>query len=145
MLLGSKGDAAHEIYTCFSMMYLSPLWIPSARAKKISDHGMRYLKLYAQLASKANQEGKPLFLYNAKIHMLTHVLWNLGWESEMADSCMNPMIWGVQLDEDLIGKASRITRHVSATPYFTMFRTLQRWLITSHKAWVQEGMLTRCD
>ena len=125
-------------------MYLAPLWIPSDEAKIISDHGFRYLRCFRSLAEQASRAGTPLFLYNTKIHMMTHILRNLEWEAELAEFCLNPLVLGVQLDEDLIGKASRLARHVSSAPYFTIKRTLQRWLIASYTSWSKSGMLQRC-
>lgn len=130
---------------CFSKLYLSPLWIQSQDAKMISNHGFKYLELYEEMARQASDQGQPLFLYNAKIHMICHILRNLSWEAELANVALNPMVWGVQLEEDLVGKASRLVRHVSSTPYYASKRSLQRWLIAAHRAWVKSEMITRCD
>ena len=124
-------------------MYLAPLWIDAAEAKVIAGHGLKFLELFHQLAQQASREKRALFLYNSKIHMNDHIFRNLAWEAEMAPVAMNPMSWGVQLDEDLIGKASRLTRHVSSKPAFTIKRTLQRWLIAGFSAWSRAGMLER--
>lgn len=96
------------------------------------------------MAEQATRDRRALFLFNSKFHMLVHIFRNLSWESEMAGLCLNPMIWGVQLDEDLIGKASRLTRHVSSKPEFTIKRTLERWLVASFGAWSKAGLIDRC-
>ena len=132
-----------EIDLCYRKMYLAPLWIDAAEAKVIAGHGLQFLEIYQALATQASREGRALFLYNSKIHMNDHIFRNLAWEAEMAPVALNPMTWGVQLDEDLIGKASRLTRHVSSKPAFTIKRTLQRWLIASFAAWSKAGMLER--
>ena len=136
-----------------SIIYRSPLIMPKARRSSynmafklnrvIAGHGLKYLEMYKDLATQAAGEGRALFLYNSKLHMNDHIFRNLAWEAEMAPVALNPMAWGVQLDEDLIGKASRLTRHVSSKPAFTIKRTLQRWLIASFAAWSKAEMLER--
>lgn len=145
LCLDTKAVAAKEINECFSKMYVAPLWIPSDHAKVICNHGFTYLKMWREMAHQAAHERKALFLYNSKIHMLTHILRNLEWEAELAYYTLNPMVWGVQLDEDLIGKACRLARHVSSNPYFMVRRSLQRWLIASYTSWSKSRMLNRCD
>lgn len=139
----SKATATAEIDLCFRKMYLAPLWIPAAKAREIAAHGLKYLELFQAMARKAKEEGRALYLFNSKIHMNDHIFRNLAWEAEMAELCLNPLAWGVQLDEDLIGKAARLTRHVSSRPVFQIRRTLQRWLIAGHSAWSKAGMLQR--
>ena len=136
-----KADAAKAINLCFEEMYLLPLWIPASDAKRICGYAFCYLRLYQQMAVQASQEGRMLFLFNAKSHMLSHIFRVLSWESELSSLCMNPLCWGVQLDEDLIGKASRVSRHVTSKPHFQIRRTLERWLISSQFAWTKSGML----
>ena len=139
----AKATALMEINLCFRKMYVAPLWIPKQKAKNIAEHGLKYLELFQLLARKASTERRPLFLFNSKVHMNDHIFRNLAWEAEMGDYALNPLVWGVQLDEDLIGKASRLTRHVSSIPHFTIRRSLQRWLIAGYHAWSKAGMLER--
>ena len=139
----SKANATVEIDLCFRKMYVAPLWIPAAKAREIAGHGLKYLETFQAMARKAKEEGRALFLFNSKIHMNDHIFRNLAWDAEMAELSLNPLAWGVQLDEDLIGKAARLTRHVSSKPVFTIRRTLQRWLIAAHCAWSNAGMLKR--
>jgi hypothetical protein len=75
-------------------MYLAPLWIPAAKAREIAAHGLKYLELFQAMARKAKEEGRPLFLFNSKIHMNDHIFRNLAWESEMAELCLNPLHGG---------------------------------------------------
>ena len=141
MLLVPEADAAKEINRCFTRMYLAPLWIPADEARQISQHGFNYLQIFQRLAEKAANEGKMYFLLNPKIHMMCHIMRNLEWESELSRLALNPLVWGVQMDEDAIGKSARLTRHVSAKPEFMIRRTLQRWLIKAYYAWKQAGLL----
>lgn len=140
----AEAEAANEINMCFRKLFKAPLWIPKNDAKEICKHASNYLQLYQSLAWQASQERRPLFLFNAKVHMLSHVFRNLEWEAELSEFCLNVMVWGVQLDEDLVGKASRLARHVSSKPAWTIERTLQRWLIASYAAWSKAGMYKRC-
>ena len=128
-------------------MYLSPLWIEAHHAQEICQHGYNYLSLFQRLAQKAHDDGRMLFLYNAKVHMMCHLLRNLGWEAEvsMTRRALNQMMFGCQMDEDLIGKAARVSRHVSSKLEYTTRRTLQRWLIASYTAWRAAGMVKRCN
>ncbi len=140
----AEAEAAYSINICFQKLFKAPLWIPRDEAKEICKHASKYFELYQALAWQASQEGRALFLFNAKVHMLSHLFRNLEWETELSDFCLNIMVWGVQLDEDLVGKASRLTRHVSSKPAFTIQRTLQRWLIAAYSAWEKAGMYRRC-
>lgn len=136
-----EADATKAIDSVWSRLYLLPVWVPSKTAKEISQDAFRYLNLYMRLANIASQEGEMLWLFNAKAHMLSHIFRNFSWESELSDLALNPLVLGVQLEEDLVGKCARLNRRVA--PAIQIKRTLQRYLVGAFSAWVDAGMINR--
>ena len=102
---------------------------------------MGYLLGFMMLAEKAYEAKVPLFPIVSKAHGLDHVFRSLRWQSDISDFAMNPMIYGVQLQEDLIGRSCKLARRVS--PRQTVLRTLQRYLEAAHVAWEREGWRLR--
>ena len=94
-----------------------------------------------KLANLAAQNGELLWLFNSKAHMLSHIFRNFHWEAELSDLALNPLSLGVQMEEDLVGKTSRINRRVA--PNIQIQRTIQRYLAGAFSVWCDAGMIDR--
>ena len=70
---------------------------------------------------------------------MDHLVMTLAQQGRIKGFALNPMILGNQMEEDFIGRPSRISRRVS--PRLPATRSLQRYLIAARTAWVQAGMI----
>ena len=78
----------------------------------------------------------PLF---PKIHAVQHTWLTLKNESATHGYGMNPLTASCQLDEDTIGRVSRVSRRVNVR--LVVLRTLQRHLMSSWNIWMDAGVL----
>ena len=122
-------------------LFLETLWIPKDRARCIAEDAFFYMELFMQMAEQAVQEQKCLFLMNSKAHALCHIFKSVVGQCDLSDFALNPLLYGVQMDEDAVGRSCRITRRVS--PQAAVDRTLQRYLIGAYNQWEKAGMLIR--
>ena len=82
-----------------------------------------------------------MFPFMPKIHILDHLfteLYDTACRGGLAFAA-NPLIAAVQIDEDYIGKACRVSRRTSAPQVIT--RVLQRLLQASYKHWAKAGYI----
>ena len=144
---GTAGDplfplaeqAARHVNGFMKSLYSSDLWIESSRAMQIAQMGFAFLVSYMQLAKQAFQAGRSLFIFMPKVHVVHHVVHSMQQDACAAPMVLNPLSHGVQVDEDYVGRISRISRRVS--PQQAITRTLQRALKASRWHYVQEGYL----
>ena len=108
-------------------------------AKFLHVSGMKLLRGYAYLASRAIQEGKRLYSLRPKLHYYHHVLIELEAQIRRQDAwCLNPALFGCESNEDYIGRISRISRKVS--PKATSRRTLDRYLVAVKLMFRKHGL-----
>ena len=139
MLVGA-GQAAVAINTCFRLIYNSEAWIEPERAKLIAQHGLRFLRRYASLASDAHRRGLKHWLIMPKAHALHHIFLGMWWASAKGP-CLNPLCLSVQQDEDYIGRGSRLSRHVHTNTCEE--RVVDRHMMAVYAEYVQCGYLIR--
>ena len=120
-------------------LYKSEVFISGDRAHGIAEDGMSFLQLYQVLAQMAFEQQRPLFPLLPKIHFMDHIVRSLMTQSKIKGVAWNPMILGNQMEEDFIGRPSRISRRVS--PRLTATRTIERYLIASRAAWLKAEMI----
>ena len=120
-------------------LYKSEVFISGDRAHGIAEDGMSFLQLYQVLAQKAFEQQKPLFPLLPKIHFMDHIVRSLMTQSKIKGVAWNPMILGNQMEEDFIGRPSRLSRRVS--PRLTATRTIERYLIATRAAWLKAEMI----
>ena len=137
----SKATALNLMDNIFSKLYRSQVWLSRQEARNIGEAGMEYARVYMSLTRQAYTAGRPLFLIASKIHALDHIFRDLLRQSDISEAALNPMIWGVQMDEDLIGRTCKISRRVS--PRETVLRSFQRYMESAQAAWDREGMRRR--
>ena len=138
-LLDMAFAAAKEIYKFFSKSYREHVWIHRDRAFEISGHGHRFLRLHSQLARRAYDTGQALFLYMPNLHRLAHLFHSLSDDARRACWARNVLIWDCQIEEDFIGRPSRLSRRVG--PQQVITRTLQRALQACYAKFIEYGFL----
>lgn len=127
-----QAEAAETINLCLGNLYREGLFIRSADAESIGKQGLRFLSLYAELAQMAFDRRLKRFPLVPKLHYLHHQFLELVLDARKAEWCLNPIMTGVQLEEDFIGKPSRLARRVSSRT--TALRVLQRSFLAVRNA-----------
>ena len=120
--------------TAMSAMYHEGFFIRWGRAAKIAKLWLLFLQKYTLATSLVYQRGLNRFAIIPKLHMLHHGALRLLRESQRAEEdgtiwALNPLSESVQLQEDYIGKPSRLSRRVA--PRQIHLRVCQRSLIST--------------
>ena len=120
--------------TAISTLYHEGWFIRRDRAAKIGQLWLLFLQKYARLANLTYRRGLSRFPLVPKIHMLHHGALRLLREAEMAERngtlwACNPLSESVQMQEDFIGRPSRMSRRVN--PKQIHARVCQRSLIST--------------
>lgn len=114
----------------FSELYGSGYWIHSRKACKLAKLVEVFLLSYQRAAVLCGQAGLCRFPLVPKLHMLNHVGKRLEDEAAMATWCRNPLCESVQMQEDYVGKPSRVSRRVNARVVHE--RVISRSLVATH-------------
>lgn len=132
-------EATIAMNECLEEMYASDLFLSVDAARRISGKGLRFLLLYKRLARMSFDVSKALFVFMPKGHVVHHVFHELAVLSSQGKEPINPLAFAVQIDEDFVGKSSRLSRRVG--PGQVVKRTLERSLQAAYKQWIDEGYL----
>lgn len=100
--------------TAISFMYRSGYWIRASCGHKLAMWLLYFLQSYGTCAKICLREGKCRFSLIPKTHSLHHVIWELQAQAEKNVWIENPLAFSVQMQEDYIGRPSRLSRRVSA-------------------------------
>ncbi|CAL1134475.1 unnamed protein product [Cladocopium goreaui] len=136
LILSMCAEAVVVLNRCFHEMYASDLWLEVSACHRIGGIGMQFLCLYQRLALEAFSQSKALFAYLPKCHIVHHIMMGLA-KAHVAS--LNPLTFGVQIDEDFIGKKSRVARRVAPTQVIK--RVLQRSLQIAYADWQEAGYI----
>ena len=132
--------AVQSINAAMSHLYNAPLFLKANEAEFVGRQGLVFLTKYYGLAVSQFALRKPfLFPLYPKMHAACHHFLALLMQSRERGGALNPLSTGCQLDEDAIGKASRISRRVSIRK--VMQRTLERYLMTCYAEWTEAKLL----
>ena len=138
-LLLLSWQAAWEINKFFSLLYREKLWIIASRAKEIAAHGRAFLKYNGRCAKLAFDEHMPLFMFMPNLHRLQHLMMRMEDQAEVSAWVQNGLMWSCQIEEDFIGRPSRLSRRVH--PRRVIERTLLRSLTAAHRQFQSAGLL----
>lgn len=122
-----------------SLTYNHGLWLPRSCGHRLCSLIDRFLRIYNHLAYSSMHTYKyTAFGKKGKLHMLCHTKQDLA--DLLADSTVlwlpNPQLWGCEGNEDVVGRASRLSRRCSHRQ--SARRTLEMILIKSkalHTRW----------
>ena len=95
--------------------------------------GNHFHSSYRFLAARSREKGQMKFPLIPKIHPLEEILFLMEHQAKFSQWVLNPMVESCSLDEDFIGHAAYITRHVS--PRLMALRTFNRYLTQIMLAW----------
>ena len=82
---------------------------------------------------------RALFSHMPKGHVMGHIFISVKISALAHDYTLSPLCTSVQMDEDYIGRVSRLSRRTN--PGQTVKRVLQRCLIASYKYWKRARMI----
>ena len=131
--------AAWEINKFFSLLYREKLWCEASRAATIAAHGRAFLRLNGRCARRAFDERRPLFMFMPNLHRLQHLIMRMEDQSRISAWAQNGLIWSCQIEEDFIGRPSRLSRRVH--PRRVVERTLLRSLTAASRQFRMAGLL----
>ena len=133
-------EAAAAMNSCLKSLYLSDLFIPPDEAVEIAEAGLKFLRRLAWLAKHAQDSHKCLFLLTPKAHAAHHILLeDLLLNARKGLSPLNPIALSVQMDEDYLGFAARLSRRVE--PRKCSIRCIQRFLQQCYHEFVKAGLI----
>lgn len=122
--------------TAIATMYYEGYFIRWPRAMKIAKLWLLYLQKYTLATEIVYRRGLNRFAIVPKLHMLHHGALRLLREAQRAQEdatiwTINPLSESVQLQEDWIGRPSRLSRRVN--PQRLHLRVCDRSLISTMK------------
>jgi hypothetical protein len=120
-----------------SELYQSNLWLSTAEAKQIADAGLVFLQGFSKLAGLCHKDNKFRYPLRPKLHICHHIFAGLLHETRCC-FVLNPLSESCQMDEDFIGRTSRISRWVS--PRLVALRTMQRYLNNTWSIWQSQNV-----
>ncbi|CAE7782576.1 unnamed protein product, partial [Symbiodinium necroappetens] len=138
-LLFMSWKAAWEINKFFSLLYREKLWVEDLRAKEIAAHGRAFLKLNGRCAKRAFDEHRPFFMFMPNLHRLQHLMMRMEDQARVSKWVQNGLMWSCQVEEDFIGRPSRVSRRVH--PRRVVERTLLRCLLAAGRQFRRAGLL----
>ena len=140
-MLGDVGEAAVAINRYLTTMFESDAWLSAEEARLATGHGLRFLRRYNKLALESLGRGERLWIVHPKIHALHHLMVHM---MDAADRgpVLNVLCTSVQMDEDFIGRGSRLSRHVAAGST-TSLRVVERYLQAVYAKFIECSYLVR--
>lgn len=133
-------QATRWLNELFSCLYRADAFLTLQECQLVSHRGMNFLRTYVQLAGAMYTAKKPwLFPLYPKLHSFAEIIIGVqqhGYEFNMA---LNPVMFCCQIDEDVVGRASRLSRRVNIR--LVMQRTLDRYLIACYTAFAKSNFL----
>ena len=132
--------ATYRVNSMFSMLYKSDVFLNASQCNFAAEQGLKFLQSYYTLATKMYAAAKPfLFPLYPKLHYFHHLMLDLKTQGETCGLGVNPTLYSCQLDEDVVGRASRLSRRVNIR--VVAQRTLDRYLTSVCTAMRDAGLL----
>ena len=133
-------EATYRMNSMFGVLYRAGAFLSRNEASFVSSQGLEFLRTYAKMASDMFNEGRQwLFPLYPKLHIFHHVVLEVMYTAEDCGTCCSPMMFGCQMDEDTVGRASRLSRRVNIR--VVSGRTLDRYLVSANSAFSKAGLL----
>lgn len=133
--------ATNRLNAMFSFLYRGGAFITEEECQFVSEQGLGFLKTYASLAQTMFDRSKQwCFPLYPKLHVFHHLMIEIRSNGCVFKKSCNPLMWSCQLDEDTVGRASRLSRRVNVRK--VSFRTLDRYLVAANTAFVKAKWLS---
>ena len=132
-------EACRAIRKAVRILYSRDVWLSQEDALEAANSGLKFVSLYGMLALKSWQQSRALFPHVPKEHGLEHLFFELRYLAKRHEFTMNPAVFSCQMDEDYIGRVSRVTRRTSAQQ--VVQRTIERSLQAAFAQWSAAGYI----
>ena len=96
-----------------AFMYQAGYWIRASDALKLSAFLYMFLSKYSTCAVLTLRQRKRRFALLPKQHMISHEAFRLLQESKKAQCVVNTIVYTNQIQEDFVGRPSRLSRRVN--------------------------------
>lgn len=113
-------------------MYFAGFWIPRDQGVRLGKWILTFLQSYHRCAVLAFQAGQNRWPLMPKLHFIHHDALKLIHCPAHAKWCINPLATSDQMQEDFVGRPSRLSRRVSVQQIH--LRVAQRSLISAYTA-----------
>lgn len=113
-------------------LYKSGFWLKKATAQYVSSLLWAFLSYYATCADITLRQRQKRFAMAPKVHMVAHAAAELDEHCGKSDWAINPLAYSNQIQEDYIGRPSRLSRRVN--PRSVHRSVMFRALIEYHRA-----------
>ena len=123
----SEAEATVCINRALTGLYHNGVFIRGPDAVAIASDGLKFLTLYGEVAKLAHQRKVKRFPLFPKLHYLNHQFLDLLNQGRTSPFATNLLLYAVQMQEDFIGRPSRLSRRVN--PRTQPLRVLQRTFI----------------
>ena len=112
--------------TALSYLYGCGYWIQSHVGKRLAKLVHTFVYSYQRCAYLTHVARKPRFALMPKLHYLAHAALQMKQQANLGQWIQNPLGASVQLQEDFIGRPSRVSRRVNIRQVHrnVMFRCL---------------------
>lgn len=141
-LLKLASEACFAIQACSKTLYRSGLFLEPEVCRQVAEQGLQFLRRYSQMATLAHSQRKCFFIYQPKLHCLHHFMIDLFSAHHRGLKGINPLATSCQQSEDIIGRASRLSRRVTAQNP-VLHRVLDRYLQSTYHHFTSCGFLVR--
>ena len=132
--------ATNRMNALFSFLYHGGVFLSEEECRFVSEQGLEFLKTYQSLASFMFRASKqwcyPLY---PKLHMFHHLMLEVRTNGLLLRKSCNPLVWSCQLDEDVVGRCSRLSRRVNVRT--VALRTMQRYLVSAYSGFIKAKWL----
>ena len=112
-LAATQAEGADVVNKAFSMQYGSGFWVRSEKASYVGSLMFTFLACYSICADITLRMSKRRFPMTPKHHMMAHDAFGLVDQASKFEWCENPISHTNQIQEDFIGRQSRLSRRVS--------------------------------
>ncbi len=115
------------------LLYHGDVWLPRDVALECVKCGQHFRAAYGFLAAKSHEKKQVKFCLAPKMHAFEEIIFLMEHQAKKSSWVYNPIVESCSLDEDFVGHAAFITRHVS--PRLMALRTFDRYLTQILLAW----------
>eukprot|EP00435_Cladocopium_sp_Y103_P067186 s55_g29.t1 len=132
--------ATYRINAMFALLYRSNAFLSEQESHFVAEQGLLFLKTYATMAQRMFEGNRQwMFPLYPKLHMFHHQMIEILFLAKSCQRSINPMMFACQLDEDAVGRSSRLSRRVNIRR--VSLRTLERYLVSAYAAHAKAGLL----
>ena len=110
-----------------SVLYAEGFWVRAPVAKQLGAILFKFLRRYQKCCAESIKRGVNRFTLTPKSHMIAHTAEALVSEAARAEWALNPLATANQMQEDFVGKPSRLSRRVHQKRIHT--RVMERCML----------------